>query len=146
MSEINNIVGNCSDDMPRILCVDDDESLLAFLDFAFKKEGYETKLISRTEGILDVVKDWQPDVILLDMAIGEACGLDIARDLHTAGMTYDTPIIFITANLNEDIRYSAFLVGAMDFITKPFTMGELVARVNPLTSIGKIKKLLNKLI
>lgn len=142
MSEIDNF----NSVPPRILCVDDDYSLLAFFDFAFKKEGYETYLATDTDGLVDIVDAWKPDVILLDMAIGDQSGLDVARDLQAAGIARCTPIIFVTANTSEDIRYSAFLAGAMDFVTKPFTMIELIARVNPLTSIGKIRKLLNKLI
>lgn len=136
-------IDNYRSNLPKILCVDDDQSLLGFLDYAFKSEGYETRLVADTSNIMQIVKEWQPDVILLDMAIGESCGLDVAKDLHLSGTACNTPIVFITANDSEDVRYSAFLAGAMDFITKPFTMSELIARINPLTSISKLKRIFN---
>lgn len=112
----------------RILVVDDEESLCEILQFNLQSEGYEVITAYSAEEALKLdIKSF--DLILLDVMMGEMSGTRMASLLKANPETAHVPIIFCTARDCEDDRVSGLNLGADDYIAKPFSVRELVARV-----------------
>lgn len=118
--------------MPRIMFVEDEVALTDTLRRFFTKEGYDVYTArSRTEA-LDAAHRHPPDVALLDVMLNEGPepefdGFDVCKALRDEG--YRGPVIFLTARTSEDDKLTGFDLGADDFVTKPFSLLELKARV-----------------
>lgn len=112
--------------MSRILCVDDDPSMLRTLAVNLRARGYEVDTAETGEAALDAVRQHTPDVVLLDLGLPRMSGLDVIRALRT---TVNMPIVVISARDDEIDKVDALDAGADDYVTKPFGMGELLARV-----------------
>jgi two-component system alkaline phosphatase synthesis response regulator PhoP len=113
--------------MERILIVDDQEELLNGLAVNFRREGYEVLTASRGETAVAMAGDEAPDLIILDVMLPGMSGLDVCRELRRRGV--EAPIIMLTARSEEIDRVLGFEIGADDYVTKPFSVRELVARV-----------------
>lgn len=112
----------------RILVVDDEESLCEILQFNLESEGYEVTTANSAEEALRLdIKSF--DLIILDVMMGEMSGTRMASLLKADPETAHVPIIFCTARDCEDDRVSGLDLGADDYIAKPFSVRELVARV-----------------
>lgn len=113
----------------RILVVDDEEDLREILQFNLTAAGYTVDTAASAEEVLTMnLSDY--GLILLDVMMGEISGMSLAAILRHRAETADTPIIFITALSAEDDMLRGFDTGADDYITKPFKMREVLARVN----------------
>jgi DNA-binding response OmpR family regulator len=112
--------------MARILIVDDESTLLATLSFNLERQGYD--VITAFEGgdALRLVDEKQPDLVLLDLMLPGMHGFEICRALRKRS---SIPIIILTARTDEVDRVVGLELGADDYITKPFSMNELIARV-----------------
>ncbi len=114
--------------VPRILIVDDEESLCEILKYNLDSAGYEcTVTYSAEEALTLAVEEF--DLILLDVMMGELSGFGFAKILKTRPQTADIPIIFCTARDTEDDTVRGLGIGADDYIAKPFSVREVVARV-----------------
>lgn len=114
-------------DSLQVLLVEDDEELSDLLVGRLEKEGYDSLHVSSGERALDVVDDRQPDLVLLDVMLPELNGLEVCRRLRAEyPLMY---IIMVTAKTEETDRVVGLEVGADDYITKPFSLQELMARV-----------------
>ena len=113
--------------MPRILIVDDEPEMVRGLEDNFRFEGYQT-LAATTgkEGLALAVRE-APDLILLDIMMPELSGWDVLRALRQKGL--DVPVIMLTARGEEVDRVLGLELGADDYVTKPFSLRELLARV-----------------
>ncbi len=110
-----------------VLIVDDEKAIVDILDFNLKKEGYDTlKAYDGREG-LRLAKEADPDLILLDVMLPYMDGFEVCKSLRDAGD--NVPIIMITAREEETDKVFGLENGADDYITKPFSMRELLARV-----------------
>lgn len=112
--------------MPRILLVEDDELLAKALSAYLRKEGYEVDRAADGSGALEAFARRRPDLILLDWMLPGLSGLEVAHRVREAS---STPIIMLTARVQEDDRVTGLEMGADDYLTKPFGMRELLARV-----------------
>ena len=122
----------------RILIVDDEEDICMILSYSLQKAGYETLIAHSAEEALNNfelrIKNYEVDLILLDIMMGEMSGLEMADKLRSdigyreSGIGIP-PIIFLTALSNEDTVLKGFKLGADDYITKPFRIAEVLARV-----------------
>jgi two-component system, OmpR family, response regulator len=112
----------------RILVIDDDESSLELLIAALRGEGYIARGVSNGLAAEAEVQDFRPDLALVDVQLGEGVvdGLTIARRLRTSS---DVPLMFLTASTDVHDRLAGFAVGADDFVSKPFSFLELLARI-----------------
>jgi two-component system OmpR family response regulator len=110
----------------RILIVDDDDRLLAVIDQYLRSEGYTTLLAADGAEALRVWQEKKPDLIVLDWMMPRMGGLDVARQVRQAGAT---PIIFLTARAEETDKLIGLELGADDYLTKPFSLRELAARI-----------------
>ncbi|MBR4424714.1 MAG: response regulator transcription factor [Oscillospiraceae bacterium] len=111
----------------RVLIVDDEKAIVDILDFNLRKEGYDTlKAYDGAEG-LRLAREGAPDAILLDVMLPKLDGFSVCRALREAGD--NVPIIMLTAREEERDKVFGLETGADDYITKPFSMRELLARV-----------------
>jgi len=111
---------------PRILVVDDEQAVLDLLVYNLSKAHYEVLTAENGRQALDLARQVEPDLILLDLMLPEVDGLDVCRELR---QTSKVPIIMITARGEEVDRVVGLELGADDYICKPFSVRELMARV-----------------
>ena len=122
----------------RILIVDDEEDICMILSYSLQKAGYEVLVAHSAEEALAnyelKIKNYEVDLILLDIMMGEMSGLEMAEKLksengNVKGENHLPPIIFLTALSDEDTVLKGFKLGADDYISKPFRIAEVLARV-----------------
>jgi two-component system alkaline phosphatase synthesis response regulator PhoP len=113
--------------LPRVLIVEDEPGLLLGLQDNCEYEGYEVLAARDGQEALDVALAGRPDLILLDVMLPKMSGLDVCRILRQRGVT--APIIMLTARSQEVDKVVGLEVGADDYVTKPFGVRELMARV-----------------
>ena len=111
----------------RILIVEDEKNIVDILSFNLSKEGYETLEAYDGDAGLQLALEQDPDLILLDLMLPKRSGFDVCRSLRAAG--HNTPVIMLTAREEETDKVLGLELGADDYITKPFSMRELLARV-----------------
>lgn len=112
--------------MRTVLVIEDEQELLNVLKAYLSRAGYSVLLADRGDQGLDLWKEHRPDMVLLDLNLPGMDGIDIARTIR---QTDDTPIIMVTARVEELDRLLGLELGADDYITKPFSPREVVARV-----------------
>jgi DNA-binding response OmpR family regulator len=113
--------------MKKILIVEDDASIVLGLESALHDEGYETHTARTGPDSLRLFKESQPDLLILDLMLPGMSGLEICKRLREQGMK--TPIIMLTSKAEEDDKVLGLELGADDYVTKPFSLRELLARV-----------------
>lgn len=113
----------------RILVVEDEEALCALLEYNLSREGFEVSVCRNGEEALSALKDDKPDILLLDWMLPHVSGIEICRQVRARSESRDLPIIMLTARGEEDDRIRGLDTGADDYLTKPFSMTELLARV-----------------
>ena len=113
-------------DKPRILVVDDEPQLTRVLRTGLKSRGYDVR--SAADGLagFETFSDWHPDLVITDLAMPNMDGLELCRRLRAISQV---PIIILSAKGEEKIKVEALDIGADDFVTKPFGIDELLARV-----------------
>jgi two-component system, OmpR family, alkaline phosphatase synthesis response regulator PhoP len=110
----------------RILVVDDEPSVIDLLAYNLRKAGYEVLLAANGREALRLADQYKPDLILLDLMLPEVDGLDVCRELRK---TSAVPIIMLTARGEEIDRVVGLELGADDYVSKPFSVRELIARI-----------------
>ncbi|GAJ38537.1 response regulator YycF [Saccharococcus caldoxylosilyticus] len=110
----------------RILVVDDEKPIADILQFNLQKEGYEVVCAYDGEEALQKVEEVMPDLILLDIMLPQRDGMEVCREVRKK---YDMPIIMLTAKDSEIDKVLGLELGADDYVTKPFSTRELLARV-----------------
>jgi DNA-binding response OmpR family regulator len=115
-----------SSEAPRILLVDDEQSVQTLLTYPLRKEGYEVIAASTGREALDRFRDGQFDLVVLDVMLPEVDGFDVCRQLRAKS---SVPIIMLTAKAEELDKVLGLELGADDYITKPFSMREFRSRV-----------------
>ncbi|MEP5939119.1 MAG: phosphate regulon transcriptional regulator PhoB [Erythrobacter sp.] len=113
----------------RLLLVEDDPALSDLLEFRFKSEGYQVRCTPDGDEALILVNEELPDLIILDWMIEGTSGIEVCRRLRRDKTTAHVPIIMLTAREAEDDRIRGLDTGADDYLTKPFSPRELLARV-----------------
>ncbi len=112
--------------MKKILVVDDEKPISDIVKFNLNKEGYEVYTAYDGEEALEKVEEVDPDLVLLDLMLPKKDGLDVCREIRK---THDMPIIMVTAKDSEIDKILGLELGADDYVTKPFSNRELIARV-----------------
>jgi len=115
-----------------VLVVDDEPAIRDMLEYALQRAGMSPRTVADAEGALNAIADKRPDILLLDWMMPGISGLDLARRLRREDFTKDLPIIMLTARTTEDDRVHGLDSGADDYIIKPFSPRELIARVKAL--------------
>ena len=115
---------------PTVLIVDDEKDLRHLLDFNLKQAGYRTVQAATGEEALAQVARHTPHMILLDLNLPDVSGTEVAKRLKADPETREIPIIMLTARGGEADRIAGFELGAEDYVPKPFSVRELVLRLN----------------
>ena len=115
--------------MNTILLVEDEKPIRSMLDFALKKAGFQTLEAEDASQTHIVLESNDPDLILMDWMLPDASGVDIVRTLKGQDSTSQIPIIMLTAKAEESNKISGLNAGADDYVTKPFSPKELIARI-----------------
>lgn len=113
--------------MPKILVIEDEPSMVLGLRDSLEYEGYEVSLASDGREGLDKASREKPDLILLDVMLPVISGIDVCRALRSQGI--EIPILMLTARSQEIDKVVGLEIGADDYVTKPFSIKELLARV-----------------
>ncbi len=113
----------------KILVVDDENHILELVKFNLEKEGYQVETASDGRSALTAVEARHPDLIVLDVMLPEIDGFEVCRTLQKNSDTCEIPIIMLTARAEEIDKVLGLELGADDYITKPFSPRELIARV-----------------
>ncbi len=115
---------------PRVLVVEDESDLVTLLRYNLEKEGFEVTATGDGEEALLLVDERAPDIILLDWMVPMVSGIEVCRRLRRNPATRDVPIIMLTARGEEGDRVRGLNAGADDYIIKPFSPGEVIARIH----------------
>lgn len=113
-------------DKPRILVVDDEPQLTRVLRTGLGSRGYDVRAAADGLAGFETFSDWHPDLVITDLAMPNMDGLELCRRLRAISQV---PIIILSAKGEEKIKVEALDIGADDFVTKPFGIDELLARV-----------------
>lgn len=116
----------------KLLLIEDEDSLAYTLKTFFEKKNFNVEIVKDGEDALFQAESMKPDVVLLDWMLPNMSGLEICRQIRTAKDIKKTPIIFLTAKGEEEDKLRGLDIGADDYITKPFSQMELLARINAL--------------
>ncbi|WP_370626889.1 response regulator transcription factor [Salinibacterium sp. ZJ450] len=114
----------------RVLVVDDETSLADLLQMALRYEGWEVRTAATGQQALKLAREFEPDICVLDIMLPDIDGLDVLRRLRADGN--DIPVLFLTAKDSVDDRVVGLTAGGDDYVTKPFSLEELVARLRGL--------------
>jgi two-component system, OmpR family, phosphate regulon response regulator PhoB len=114
---------------PHILLVEDEKSLVELLRYNLEQSGYRVSVATNGEEALTAVADDRPDLVLLDWMLPLMSGLEVCRQLRRQPATSNIPIIMLTARGEEGDRIRGLDAGADDYVAKPFSPSELVARI-----------------
>jgi DNA-binding response OmpR family regulator len=116
--------------MSRILVVEDDPSILRGLSDSLRRESYEVLAVSDGESARRLIEQKRPDLVILDLMLPKLSGYEICRMMRSEGN--NTPILMLTARGEEGDRVLGLDLGADDYVSKPFSLRELLARVRAL--------------
>jgi two-component system, OmpR family, phosphate regulon response regulator PhoB len=117
---------------PHILIVEDEDCLLEVLRYNFEKAGYVVESISNGDRADARLKETIPDLVLLDWVLPGLSGIELCRRLRRAPVTKTLPVIMLTARSDEMDKVCGLEMGADDYVTKPFSVNELLARAAAL--------------
>ncbi len=113
----------------RILIVEDEEALATLLDYNLAKEGFDVSVAADGEEAILKIEEETPDLVVLDWMLPKVSGIEVCRRLRAKPETRNLPIIMLTARSEEADRIRGLETGADDYLTKPFSTNELIARV-----------------
>ena len=111
----------------RILVVDDEPAILRFLRASLESQGYIVVTAANARTALDLVRQHTADLVVLDLGLPDIDGLDVVKQIREAGETL--PVIILSSRENESAKVTALDLGADDYVTKPFGIDELLARI-----------------
>jgi two-component system phosphate regulon response regulator PhoB len=114
---------------PYILVMEDEDALSTLLQYNLEKEGYDVAVAADGEEGLVQIDERMPDIVLLDWMLPKVSGIEVCRRLRGRPETRNLPIIMLTARGEESDRVRGLDTGADDYLTKPFSMVELIARI-----------------
>ena len=121
----------------KIFLLDDDELIVSMLERALKGDGYEVRAESDPEGVLDRIRAFSPDVVLLDIKLPGRDGLDILGEIVDKGVP--TQVVMLTSDDTAETAVKAMKVGAVDYLTKPFNLDEVRIVVGRVAERGQLK-------
>lgn len=111
---------------PRIIIIDDEAQIRRLLQVALKAHGYDTALAGSGQEGLEIAAVFRPDLIILDMSLPDMDGIEVVKNLRQWSQV---PLIILSVREAESDKIAALDAGADDYVTKPFGMGELLARI-----------------
>lgn len=126
--------------MPLVYIVEDDEDINELLSYNLKKEGFKVKSYFSGKDVLEAIDKDIPDIIILDIMLPDIDGLEVCKTLRSDKDKKNIPIIMLTAKSTEIDKIVGLELGADDYITKPFSIKELIARIKAVLRRAKLKQ------
>jgi DNA-binding response OmpR family regulator len=123
----------------RIAIVEDEAELAGLLEYNLTRNGYETHILNGARDTLRQLEAWGPDLIVLDVMLPEVDGFDLCRSIRKSANLGRVPVLFLTARSDEVDRVLGLEIGGDDYMTKPFSPRELVARVKAHLRRGEME-------
>lgn len=111
----------------KVLVVEDDNNILELLKVSLKYQGFDVETASDGAAALDIVRNFRPDAFIMDVMMPRMDGFTLLSKLRANG--YDAPVLFLTAKDSVDDRVHGLTIGADDYVTKPFSLEEVVTRL-----------------
>ncbi|MGD9541668.1 phosphate regulon transcriptional regulator PhoB [Methylocystis sp.] len=147
MNEVTSVVqrNGKSDRAPRILVVEDETSLATLLVYNLEAEGYQVEHVDNGDEAELRLAESPPDLVILDWMLPGVSGLEICRRLRARDSAKDMPVIMLTARGEEGERVRGLSVGADDYVVKPFSTPELMARVRALLRRARPERVASRL-
>lgn len=130
--------------MAKILIIDDSKLIVEFGKSILSKEGHEVSYAPDGYKALEIVSEEKPDLILLDVVMPGIDGYEVCKRLKAEEKTYDIPVIMLTSKGETEDKIKGLNIGAVDYVTKPFDAGELVARVNTQLRVKELHEALQE--
>jgi two-component system phosphate regulon response regulator PhoB len=118
--------------MAHVLIVDDERDLAELIDFNLRAAGFTTRVAATGDAALASAREQRPDLVLLDLMLPDMPGTEVCRQLREGAQTREVLIVMLTAKGEEADRVLGFEVGADDYVTKPFSVRELVLRLKAI--------------
>src|SRR5664280_1995000 len=116
--------------MPKkIAIVEDEAELAALIEYNLGRHGYEALVLGGSKGTMRALEQAKPDLILLDVMLPDVDGFELCRQIRQSAVLGRTPVLFLTARSDEVDRVLGLEIGGDDYMTKPFSPRELIARV-----------------
>ena len=125
---------------PEILIADDNQGIVRLLGDVLTNAGYHVTAVDSGEKALAVLPDIQPDLILLDVDMPDGSAFEACRTLKQDPYTSDIPVLFVTSRRNQRDIITGFQAGGQDYVTKPYTSAELLARVQTHLALRQAQK------
>ena len=113
-------------DGARVLVVDDEPAICRTLKTNLRRHGFQVSTESNGAGAVEAMDNWRPDIVLLDLGLPDMEGIDVIREIRKRG---STPVIVLSVRETEQDKVAALNLGADDYLTKPFGVDELLARI-----------------
>jgi len=135
----------------RIAIVEDEAELAGLIEYNLTRNGYAAEILAGSKGTLKALEQSKPDLILLDVMLPDVDGFELCRQIRQSQTLARTPVLFLTARSDEVDRVLGLEIGGDDYMTKPFSPRELIARVKahlrreemdaepPVTEIGPFR-------
>ena len=114
----------------RVLVVDDEDNITFLLGSALRHFGFEVEVSASGRRALEVITSFAPDLVLLDVMLPDIDGFEVVRRLRSEGVT--TPVLFLTARDTTEDRVRGLTLGGDDYVAKPFSLEEVVARIHAI--------------
>jgi two-component system phosphate regulon response regulator PhoB len=130
---------------PRILIVEDEQALNLLLRYNLESEGFDVDVVERGDDAETRVREATPDLVILDWMLPGVSGIEICRRLRARPETKQLPILMLTARGEEAERVRGLSTGADDYVVKPFSLPELLARVHALLRRSKPEQVMKVL-
>ncbi len=121
---------------PRLLLVDDEDNLRSMLDAALRHSGFDVHPVADGRSAIDAVPTVKPDLIVLDVMLPDLDGFDVCKRLRSSGDR--TPVLFLTARDATEDKVRGLTLGGDDYLVKPFSLEELVARITAILRRGGV--------
>jgi phosphate regulon transcriptional regulator PhoB len=113
----------------KIAIVEDEAELASLLEYNLARQSYLVQVFTGVKGTLKELENWKPDLVLLDVMLPDTDGFELCRQIRQSAVMARTPVLFLTARSDEVDRVLGLEIGGDDYMTKPFSPRELVARV-----------------
>ncbi len=126
--------------MPKIYVVDDEKDIREILKVNLQKNGYDVATFASAEEVLKQLAIAKPDLLILDIMMSGMDGLDLCKHIRASNTLKDIPILFLSAKSAELDKVLGLELGADDYITKPFSIHELIARVKAILRRLQVKE------
>jgi two-component system phosphate regulon response regulator PhoB len=134
-----------SPNMPRILVVEDESALSLLLSYNLEAEGYSVARAERGDDAEVMLAESAPDLVILDWMLPGVSGFELCRRMRARESTRDLPVIMLTARGEESERVRGLSIGADDYVVKPFSVPELMARVRSLLRRARPERIAGRL-